>query len=196
MTIETVWLRAFLVFMLPWMSNGIAFGGEKDIAIVVIKIDDAFIVDATLEVPAKLRNVWDVLTDFDHMPAFLSNLTSSSVIKRVGNLLLVRQAGLARFGVFSFEFQSEREIRLEPMRRIISKSVSGTYKRMESETSLTSTGQSVQVKYHAEIVPDSTLARMFGAPFMRHEVEEQFTFMLDEMKRREHPAGPDQQTAD
>lgn len=196
MTNAMMCLRAFLVFLLPWMICGIALGGEKDISIVVNKIDDTFVIDAMLEVPAKLRNVWDVLTDFDHMPAFLSNLTSSGVIKRDGNLLLVRQAGLARFGVFSFQFQSEREIRLEPMRRIFSKSVTGSYKRMESETSLTSTGQSVQVKYHAEIVPDSTLARMFGAPFMRHEVEEQFTFMLDEMKRRERPAGLDQHPAE
>ncbi|MGA9396209.1 MAG: SRPBCC family protein [Azonexus sp.] len=196
MTNALMWLRTFLVLLLPWMSGGIALGGEKDIAILVQKIDDAFIVDASLDVPAKLRNVWDVLTDFDHMPAFLSNLTSSSVVRREGNLLLVRQEGLARFGVFSFQFQSEREVRLEPMRRIFSKSLAGSYKRMESETSLTPTGQSVQVKYHAEIVPDSTLARMFGIPFMRHEVEEQFTFMLDEMKRRERPAGLDQRPAD
>lgn len=195
MTNAMTCLRTFLVVLLPWMASGTTFGGERGIAIVVNKIDDAFVIDATLETPATLRTVWDVLTDFDHMPAFLSNLTSSAVIKRDGNLLLVRQAGLARFGVFSFQFESEREIRLEPMRRIFSISLTGSYKRMESETSLTSTGQSVQVKYHAEIVPDSTLARMFGAPFMRHEVEEQFTFMLDEMKRRERPAGLDQRPA-
>lgn len=183
-----MFLRAFLAGLLLMSANGVALGGEKTIDIVVNQINENFVIDATLNVPAKLQNVWEVLTDFDRMPDFLSNLTSSAVVKRDGNILLVRQVGIARFGVLSFEFQSEREITLEPKRRIFSRSLSGSYKRMESETRLAASGQSVQVKYHAEVVPDSTLARVFGKQFVYHEFEEQFTLLVDEMKRRERPA--------
>jgi hypothetical protein len=42
----------------------------------------------------------------------------------------------------------------------------------------------VQIRYHAEAVPDSALARIFGATIVRHEVEEQFREMTSEMMRR------------
>lgn len=74
------------------MSSGITLGSERGIAIVVNRIDDTFVNDVRLELPATLRHAQNALADSDYMPAFLSSLTA--------------------------------------------------------------TGQSVQVKYHAEIVPD------------------------------------------
>ncbi len=73
------------------------------------------------------------------------------------------------------------------MARIVAKNLSGTVKRMESETKLTQAdiGQGVKLSYRAEIVPDSVLARILGASFVRHEVEEQFQSMVAEMKVRE-----------
>ncbi len=171
------------------MGGGVASSAEDRVLVFVSKVDDAFIVDATINAPVKLQVAWDVFTDFDHMPEFLSNLTSSQVVKRDRNLQLIKQAGVAKIGIFSFQFQSEREIRLEPMHWIFSKSLSGVAKRMESVTELKSSDQGVHVKYHAEVVPDSVIARIFGAPFMRREVEEQFNLMLTEMKRRESPDG-------
>jgi hypothetical protein len=70
------------------------------------------------------------------------------------------------------------------MQRILAKSLSGTLKRMESEAKLTAVDKGVQIRYHAESVPDSMLARMFGASFVRHEAEEQFLAMAREMVRR------------
>ena len=49
---------------------------------------------------------------------------------------------------------------------------------------------------HAEIVPDSVLAKMFGNAFIKHEIKEQFTALAGEMTRRharaaaESPAAP------
>ena len=91
---------------------------------------------------------------------------------------------MARWGLLSFSFESEREIRLEPMKRILAKGLSGTLKRMESESKVAALDQGVQISYHAEIVPDSILARMFGASFVRHEVEEQFLQMARGMLQR------------
>ena len=48
----------------------------------------------------------------------------------------------------------------------------------------------MQIKYHAEIVPDSLLAHVFGASFVRHEVDEEFPGMAREMMRRHTSAEP------
>ena len=172
------------LFCLLALFGEAAFGVEPKVAVTVGQKDEAFIVDATIDVPVPLPTAWEVLTDFDHMTSILSNLKSSKIASREGNTWIVRQNGVARYGLLSFSFESEREIRLEPMTRILAKSLSGTAKRMESATQIVALDQAVKVNYHAEIVPDSFLARMFGAPFVRHEVEEQFLKMAKEMLER------------
>lgn len=188
---------AFLACLLA-LSGAPAFGGEPDIAVVVGQSGETIVVDATIDTQTPQRTAWEVLTDFDHMTAILGNLTSSKVVRRDGQTLIVRQEGVAKYGLFSFSFESEREIRLEPMMRILVKQLSGTAKRMESEAKLTRTERGTHVTYHAEIVPDSVLARMFGASFVRHEVGEQFQAMLAEMARREQRAsqGSERRPAD
>ena len=172
-----------LLCLLALFAEG-AFGAEPKVAVTVGQKDEAFIVDATIDVPVPLPTAWEALTDFDHMTSILGNLKSSKIVSREGNTWIVRQNGVARWGLLSFSFESEREIRLEPMKRILAKSLSGTLKRMESEAKIAALDQGVQIRYHAESVPDSVLARMFGASFVRHEVEEQFLEMAKEMLER------------
>ena len=73
------------------------------------------------------------------------------------------------------------------MKRILTRNLSGSLKRMESEVRLlpAGKGQPMQIAYRAEFVFDSVIAGLFGASFLRHEVEEQFLLMTAEMKRRE-----------
>lgn len=161
----------------------------QSVAVTVNRRNDVFIIDATVDAPASLAIVWNVLTDFEHMPAFLSNLASSKVSVGPGNTLLVKQTGEARYGPFAYPFASERSIQLEPMQRIVARNLSGTAKRMESESLLLPAAHGVQIRYRAELVLDSFAARMFGAPFVQHETEEQFRLLLAEMKRRESLGG-------
>ena len=186
-------VRCLLVLcclLTPVGSPALAVG--PTIVVAVEQKDGAFIVDASVDIEVPLATAWDVLTDFEHMPSIFENLRSSRITARDGNVLTVRQEGVAKFGFLSFAFSAEREIRLEPMHRIVTKNLSGTLKSMESEVVTTAHDHGVQLKYHAAIVPDSTLARMFGASFVRHEVEEQFLGMGREMMRRHaHLASPE-----
>jgi uncharacterized membrane protein len=178
------------LFCLGALLGEAALGAEPKVAVVVGRSGEAFIIDATVDVEVPLTIAWEVLTDFDHMTSILGNLTSSKVTSRDGNIWIVRQEGVARYGLLSFSFESEREIRLEPMKRILARSLSGTLKRMDSEARIAALDQGVQIKYHAESVSDSVLARMFGASFVRHEVEQQFVGMGKEMLRRHARAEP------
>jgi carbon monoxide dehydrogenase subunit G len=173
-----------VLFCLFALSGREAFCVEPAVAVAVGRSGDAFIVDATIDVQVPPVVAWDVLTDFDRMTSILQNLQSSKVTSRDGNVLIVRQEGVAKYGLLAFSFVSERQIRLEPMQRILARSLSGTLKRMESEAKITAVDKGVQIRYHAESVPDSMLARMFGASFVRHEAEEQFLAMAREMVRR------------
>lgn len=180
------WLAVLLA-----LQSGIAQAAEPHIAVTVGKSGQAFVVDAQIGVEVSPAVAWDVLTDFEHMAAFLGNLKSSRVIKRDGDVLIVRQEGVASFGPLTIPFESEREIRLEPMQRILATGLSGSTQRMESQADIFKTTQGTGIRYHAEFVPVSRLARLFGEPFVRREVEEQFRDMGMEMLRRAatpHPA--------
>jgi hypothetical protein len=181
---------AILLSCLLALSGEAALGVEPTVVVTVAQSGDVLIVDATMNVQVPLATAWAVLTDFDHMTVIVGNLTSSKVTSRDGNTWIVRQEGVARYGLLSFPFQSEREIRLDPMRRILARNLSGTLKGMESEAKILPVHEGVQITYHTEIVPDSLLARIFGAPFLRHEFEEQFLSMAREMARRDAGAEP------
>ena len=179
-------IRILVVSLLICLSLGNASCVEREVAVAVRESVDGFIVQATIKPPVSLRTAWDVLVDFDHMAGILNNLTTSNVVSRNGNILIVKQEGVARFGIFSYPFTAEREIRMEPPRRILAKNLSGTLKRMESDLQLTPTGaHGVRIEYRAELAFDSIIAGLFGVSFLNHEVEEQFLAMVAEMKRRE-----------
>ena len=151
----------------------------------VEKTGDTFIVNASVDLPVPVRMAWGVLTDFDRMASILNNLQSSKIVRSTGNILYVAQEGTAKLGIFTYRFNSMREIKLEPMRRITARQITGTASGFESETALSESGRGTLVLYHAEIAPGSAIARIFGGPFIHHEVEEQLGAMAAEMARRE-----------
>ncbi len=161
------------------------FAAEPEIVVGVEKAGDTFLVDAGVDLPVPVRMAWDVLTDFDAMASILSNLQSSRIVRHDGNTLFVLQEGTAKFGIFSYSFNSMREIRLEPMQRIIARQLTGTASSFASDTVLSENERGTRVHYHAEIAPGSAIARMFGGPFIRHEVEEQLRAMAAEVARRQ-----------
>lgn len=174
-----------LVACLALILSSTAFAAEPQILVGVEKAGDAFIVDASAELPFSVRLAWDVLTDFDAMASIVSDLRTSRIVRRAGNTLFVLQEGTAKFGIFSFSFDSMREIHLEPMQRISARQLTGTAIGFESETLLSENAQGTVVHYHAKITPDSAIARIFGGPFIRREVEQQLQAMAAEMSRRE-----------
>lgn len=176
--------RLMILFWVLGLSGTEAHGAGPKVLVTVDHSGEAFVIDALIDVQVPVPTAWEVLTDFDRMTSILGNLTSSKVVRRDGDTWVVRQEGVARLGPFSFSFVSEREMHLEPMKHIRARQVSGTLKRMESETRIAPLDHGVQIRYHAESVPDSMLARMFGASIARHEVEEQFLAITREMTRR------------
>lgn len=170
------------------MAGQAAPGAEPKIVVEVEKNAEAFVVDARIDVPVPLQIAWDVLTDIDHTASFLENMTSSRIISRTGDTLIARQEGVARFGPFSVDFVTEREIRLESMTRIVTKQLTGSFKRLRSEATFVTIDAGVQIRYSAEIVPESQWALLFGESFVRYEVTGQFVQLCREMLRRHSAA--------
>jgi carbon monoxide dehydrogenase subunit G len=173
------------IFLLPHPTPAAELNSaveNKDVR--VERIGDSFTVDLRMYAPVPPSLAWSVLTDFERMAEFVPNLSLSQILERGENTVRVRQKGTARYGPFSSDFESTREIRLIPKREIQAHGVGGNIKRMESLMRLEAEGEGTRLEYHAEVQPDFWLPPLFGPSFVRHETAEQFSAMIREMLRR------------
>lgn len=157
---------------------------DRDISIHVEKNGETIIVDVNFQVPVSQREAWDVLTDFDHMAEFVSNLQSSKVTSRNGNKLQVAQKGKAAHGMLSFAFESVRDVELIPHHTIHTQLVSGNLKKLNGTTQLAIDDGATRISYHGESVPAVWVPPVIGTKFIQNEVVEQFREMRAEMMKR------------
>ncbi len=74
------------------------------------------------------------MTDYEHMASFMSNVKTSNVLRREGNVLEVAQSGATEVAFLTFSFAAVRSVELLPMREIRSHLLKGDFKSYESTT--------------------------------------------------------------
>jgi hypothetical protein len=156
----------------------------SDSAVTAWRADGALHAEASfhIEVPPSLA--WRVMTDYDHMAAFVPKLKESLILTADRSRLLVAQKGTASFAGFSHDWEVEREVTLEPESLIVSRAVRGNVKRMEMETRFSPEGTGVRIRYRALTVPDFWIPPLIGPALMKTQVTDQFTALATEMHRR------------
>jgi uncharacterized protein YndB with AHSA1/START domain len=134
--IEASVLAALLAVLLAsaWSLNA-----DQDIVVHVQKDGQIIMVDVDCPVDAPRSIVWEVLTDYDHMAQFVSNLEYSGVDDRVDNVLRVHQKGKASRGPLTLKFDNVREIELVPDHEIRSRLISGDLKASDFTTRIVET---------------------------------------------------------
>ena len=162
----------------------------EDGADVVVRVEvhgRVVSVQAELVIPASQKKVWDVLTDFDNLPRFVTNIATSKVLSRQGNTVRVAQTGTTSFGPLTIEFQSEREITLMPIDGFESRMLSGNMKQYRGSTRLEASGNGTRVVYQAEAVPDTILPPGLGISLIQAETREHYQEIRNEVLRRKEP---------
>ncbi len=144
----------------------------------IVRVESSFVVNASPQ------EVWAVMTDFENMERFVSNLKSSTVVARNGDVVTVRQSGEASFALLKFTFESIRELRLTPHTRIQSRMISGNMRRYEGVTDLSAEGSGTRVRLRSEAVPDKWIPPLLGPRFIAHETREQLSEFRAEILRR------------
>ena len=166
-------------------GNGRVFDAEP-VSVTVDIAGSRIHVEASVLFAAPQELVWKVITDFEHMPRFISNLVSSEVLERSEHRVLVVQKGKASFGPISFEFDSEREILLYPMEKSISKMLRGNVRSYTGTTLLRAEGTSTRLSFSSDTVTDAFLAPVISKRFIENESREQFTEFRAEVHKRQH----------
>lgn len=169
------------------LAGPAAAAGKADVR--VSQQGALFVIDATLEAPVPPALAWEVLTDFEQMDRYVPNLAESRVVRRDGNVVVILQHGIARFGPLSLRFESEREVVLDPPASIRSVQRRGTMEKLQSLTTFAPSPGGTRLDYHVEVIPGALFPDALTRRFLGHEIEEQFAAIVREMVRRAGPRG-------
>jgi len=157
---------------------------SRDIVVRVQKKGEWVIVDVDFPVDATVLEAWNVMTDYDNMSKFVSNLVSSRIIGREGNTLSVEQKGKASRGPLTISFENVREIVLTPPREVHSRLVSGDLKASEFTTRVIDRGAFTQITNHGEFIPNIWVPPLIGPALIEAETRKQFQELRIEILRR------------
>jgi carbon monoxide dehydrogenase subunit G len=177
--------RVILIAALIFMSAAHAETTQNEDIDVRVSIDgEKVIVDLSMSVAATPQQVWAVLTDFEHMASYISNLKESRVLSTSGSTQTIFQRGEANFGLISFPFESTREMQLIPFDKIDSHMISGSMRKMDGTTQLLKENGLTKIIVHSESIPGNWIPPLVGKRFIEHETREQFQEIRDEVMKR------------
>jgi hypothetical protein len=178
-----------LTLLLATPVGGHATQSEEDIHVKVSRHDDVVTVHAQFSAPVSARQAYAVLTDYNRMTQFLTDLDESRILARTKDSLLVQQVGKVRFGWFNIPFEYVRRVELYPGVRLISHVVSGSMTKGDVTTSLNEVNGQTVVTYDSEVTMGYWLPFGIGNTAIASHVQKDLESMRSEMLRRKQTAG-------
>lgn len=175
-------VAALVLAVLPVVGLGAA--ADADIQVRVQKNGPEITVEVDFPVSASIAVAWEVLTDYDHMTEFISNLESSVVQVRDGNTLQVYQKGKAARGPLKITFENVREVELVPYQEIRSRLISGDLKASAFTTRLVDDGVLMRVVNRGKYTPKIWVPPIIGTALIEAETRKQFGEIRAEILRR------------
>lgn len=167
-----------------------SFNADQDIVVHVQKDGPHISVDVDCPVDAPWSVVWDVLTDYDHMAQFVSNLEYSGVADRQDNVLRVHQRGKASRGPLTLRFDNIREVELVPYQEIRSRLVSGDLKSSDFVTRIVEVAAQVHIVNRGRYTPNIWVPPYIGPALIEAETQKQFGEIRTEILRRNAMSRP------
>jgi hypothetical protein len=152
--------------------------------------DGALYVEASAEIDADLLQTWRVLTDYDHLSAFIPGMHVSRVLAREGNNVVLEQKGEAWLLFLAFPLEVRLAVTEYPHRRIVARAVAGSFREMVGTYFLDQRDSHVVLRYQGRMVLDFLVPPLIGTLVLRRDVERQFAALVDEVKRRHSRAKP------
>ena len=170
---------------------GLAFGGGDPIVVSIARGEKgAFFLQSDFRVDADLKTTWDVLTDFERIPTFVSSISRSKVRMVDRNHLLLDQEARWRVLFVGGHSHVLLDTRLKPMREIsftdLKKSDFSCY---EGGWLLEDESQRVHVRYLLKVRLNFALLHAVATGMLRETAARFLNEVRDEIDRRTRPAG-------
>jgi len=162
-------------------------GIALDVERVVGADGKVYRIKASAEVAAMPAGVWRILTDYQHFPDYLPNLTSVRVVSRNNDTAIVEQLGVARFLFFSRPIRLVVQVHERAPDRIDMSLVEGDMKIYRARWELTplAGAAGTRVEYNATLEPNFYMPEAVTISVVRKDVAAMMAAMLSRLDRQE-----------
>ena len=176
-----------------WMAWLLTLAGAAGAAGAKVTASTGFSgirVEAVQRVNADAQTVWQTLTDYNRLAAFIPDMVSSRVVSPPGAPKKVEQ--IADAGLFAFVMPDHVVLLMEetPNSHIRFRSVAGKVAAMNGEWRIHGDRAPVILTYRAHIVPLTPVPPLVSSYFVEDEVKTRFEAVGREAERRMRPALP------
>jgi len=175
-----------LLFLLAGIASATAAGAKVTASTGLTGIR----VEASQKLNADAQIVWQTLTDYNRLAAFIPDMVSSRVVSPPGSPKKVEQ--IADAGLFAFVMPDHVVLLMEetPNSHIRFRSVAGKVAAMNGEWRIHGDRAPVILTYRAHIVPLTPVPPLVSSYFVEDEVKTRFEAVGREAERRMRPALP------
>lgn len=145
-------------------------------------------VTARARIDAARAVIWQTLTDYDHLAAFIPGMTTSRTLTRCGNSAVVAQTGDAGASLFSYPIDIVVEADEQPQSDIAVRILSGnlrTYQGGYRLEPVADADDSFILTWSGVVEPDINLPGFITSWVLRQTLEDEFRAMLAEIGRRQ-----------
>ncbi|HEY4371580.1 MAG TPA: SRPBCC family protein [Burkholderiales bacterium] len=181
-------LCLWLLAALPAALVGEQARAAEDFSIEAEHQGEAVALHVQARIHARAAVIWGTLTDYEHLPQFVPDMTSSRVLERHGQAAVVEQKGSARVLFFSYPIEVTVESTESPPDRLSVRMLKGNLRQLEGGYRLKpvpgSEGDYV-LSWRGVIEPAFSVPSFITVPLLRSTFKEQFLAMVGEIERRE-----------
>jgi hypothetical protein len=155
----------------------------------------AFEVQARAHVAAPVALAWATITDYEALPDFIPDMTTSRVLERRhdGDVehLTLEQRGALRFLFFTRPVTVRLRVEQQAPTRVVAHNVTPAQgpaaeelRSFAGDYLLQAEADGTSLRYHARIEPAFDLPPLIGAMLVRRTLRAQFQALVDEIERR------------
>ena len=131
------------------------------------------------------RVAWEVLSDYDHLADFIPDISSSRVVSRDGNNVVVAQKGKIGFFFYKQPIDVTLSVIEDPPSRITARAAGGNIRELETRYELKVSDSGTTLAYAGRFIPAFSIPPVIGMPLLRLLIERRFRAMVDEILRRD-----------
>ena len=140
-----------------------------------------------LSVPVSAATAWEVLTDYERVPEFVPGMRISRVIEQTGNICMVEQQGEMMANNLRMFFQGVLKIIRESPDRLSVQFVSGTFRNMQGQWTVSGKNSPVKLGYQLELETGTPYPSPIMVAMLQQQVALWVGSLAAEMERRPPP---------
>ena len=163
---------------------GISLASAAQVGVEVVRLENAFRIEARLLVAVGQRIAWQVLTDYDQLASFVPGMRSSRIVSAPGEPLLLEQKGQSGLLWFKVPIEVVSRVDETPLNTIRFRAVGGTLTNQTGEWALERHDHATLVSYRAHVDPGFPLPPLIGPAIVGRDVRIMVESVAREMVRR------------